>query len=237
MSTILHTASGAVGKVGNQLQYTSNRILPPKQREETLEKIRAFVVANPKVAAFLVAQIALTGVPLVLFLAFATSVLLVSLTTALLTALTGAFLFTLFTVGFALLFVIPTLFVTSCTATFLFSWGLTGYYILQRFNEGETPVKRGTRVGDRFQDLTGGKLAWLVDGTDDASAGTGETLKVQVTNGSDAGGTPGAQVLEGSGRVKVLRITDVKKSNGTQKREEGVENGHDLVDENRNGLN
>lgn len=50
MSAILHSASGVVVSVGNQLQHTSNRLLPPSRRAETLDKTRAFAIANPKTA-------------------------------------------------------------------------------------------------------------------------------------------------------------------------------------------
>lgn len=61
MSAILHTASGVVGNVGNQLQYTTsrvgnqiqittNRVLPPKKREEILDNVHAFANRNPKLA-------------------------------------------------------------------------------------------------------------------------------------------------------------------------------------------
>ena len=61
MSAILQSASGVVGNVGNQVQHTSrrfgnqlqvtsNRLVPPQQREEMLEKLRLFANQNPKLA-------------------------------------------------------------------------------------------------------------------------------------------------------------------------------------------
>ncbi|KAF1850829.1 uncharacterized protein K460DRAFT_391238 [Cucurbitaria berberidis CBS 394.84] len=188
MSTIIHTASGVVGnvgnqlqittnRVGNQLQITTNRILPPQQREELLKKMRDFANQNPKLAAFLAAQIALTGLPLVLFLAFATTTLIVSVTTCILLGLLAALAFTFLLVGFALLFVVPTVFLASCSATFVFIWGFVGYIILRRLNEGEAPGKRGTRVGDKLQGLTGGRLAlWIGDG--EAEGGDDKAVEV-----------------------------------------------------------
>jgi hypothetical protein len=38
------------GSVGNQLQTTTDRILPPKQREQTLRDLRAFSNRNPRLA-------------------------------------------------------------------------------------------------------------------------------------------------------------------------------------------
>jgi hypothetical protein len=117
------------------------------------------------IQAFLTAQTALTGLPLLLFLAFATTTLLVSLTTCVLLGLLASLAFTSFVVGFALLFVVPTVLVASCSATFIFIWAFVGYVILRRLNEGEAPAKPGTRVGDKLQGLTGGRLGlWIGDG-------------------------------------------------------------------------
>jgi hypothetical protein len=44
-----HTA----GSVGNQLQTTTNRLLPPKQREQKLKDLRVFAMRNPKLAVCL----------------------------------------------------------------------------------------------------------------------------------------------------------------------------------------
>jgi hypothetical protein len=71
--------------------------------------------------------------------------------------------FTLFTTGFALLFVVPVVFIGSCTASIAFLWGLVGYLVLQRINGGETPVQPGAKVGDTLNELTGGRPRGLVD--------------------------------------------------------------------------
>lgn len=88
-----------------------------------------------------------------------------SLTTCLLLGILAALTFTFFVVGFALLFVIPTILFASCSATFIFIWSFAGYLVLRRFNDGEAPAKPGTRVGDKLQGLTGGRLGlWIGDG-------------------------------------------------------------------------
>jgi hypothetical protein len=38
------------GSVGNQLQTTTDRFLPPKQREQKIKELRAFANRNPKLA-------------------------------------------------------------------------------------------------------------------------------------------------------------------------------------------
>jgi hypothetical protein len=103
----------------------------------------------------------LTGLPLVLFLAFATTTLLVSLSTCLFLSLLVSIAITFFLVGFALLFVVPTIIIASCSATFIFIWGFVGYIILRRLNEGEEPAKLGTRVGDKLHKLTGGRSGYF----------------------------------------------------------------------------
>ncbi|KAI8940822.1 hypothetical protein NX059_002084 [Plenodomus lindquistii] len=177
MSNMFQNASGVVGhagkqlhsttrRVGNTIQVTTDRMLPPEQRKEIAQNLRFFAEDNPKFAAFLAAQAVLAGLPLVLFLAFATTTLLVSLTTCLLLGLLAALAFTFVVVGFALIFVVPTVFIASCSATFIFIWGLVGYAVLRRLNGGEAPSKRGTRMGDKLYGLTEGKTGLRIGGQD-----------------------------------------------------------------------
>jgi hypothetical protein len=58
---------------------------------------------------------------------------------------------TFFVVGFSLLFVVPTLFIASCSATFIFIWVFVGYVILRKFNERGASTKPSTRIGGRLQ--------------------------------------------------------------------------------------
>jgi hypothetical protein len=78
---------------------------------------------------------------------------------------------------------IPTLFAASFAASCFFLWGLAVYLILQRFNDGEAPGKRGTRVGDKLQGLTGGRLDWMVDGEDTKKVGIVKIVNVPHSNG------------------------------------------------------
>ena len=122
--------------------------------------------------AFLAAQAVLAGLPIILFLAFGITTLLVSLTTCLLLGILAALTVTFFIVGITLIFVVPTVFIASSSATFIFIWGLVGYTILRRLNGGQPPSKRGTQVGDKLQGLTGGRLGlWIGDGAKDRQAG------------------------------------------------------------------
>jgi Promethin len=67
------------------------------------------------------------------------TVAIFSIVAALLVGLLGALLFIVFAIGVALCFLLPTLFFTTMVATFLFLWGLGGYYILKWFNEKRIP--------------------------------------------------------------------------------------------------
>lgn len=165
---MFHSATGIIGNagkqlhsttrtVGNTLQTTTDRMLPPQQRKEIIQNLRVFAQENPKLASFLAAQACIAGLPLVLFFAFATTTLLVSLSTCLLLGLLAALAFTFFIIGFALLFVVPTVFIASCSATFIFVWGVLGYAILRRLNGGEAPDKHDSRIADKLRGLKGGR--------------------------------------------------------------------------------
>lgn len=77
--------------------------------------------------------------------------------------LLAAVLFTLLMVLCALVVFLPTVFFTTFAATFLFLWGLGGYYILQWFSKGDLPAESGTVMGDNLNNWSGGRMAWLMD--------------------------------------------------------------------------
>ncbi|KAH7386783.1 hypothetical protein DE146DRAFT_182501 [Phaeosphaeria sp. MPI-PUGE-AT-0046c] len=160
--------------VNKQLKTTTNNMLPPEKREQKINEIRAFSHRNPKLALFLTVQTVVLGLPILLFIAFAVSTLLVSLATCLLIALTTAFIYTAFAVGFALFFLVPTLFTVSFAATCIFLWGLFIYLVLQRFNIGQAPVKRITNFGN----------SWTLEGTNEHSNDMKKTKVVSKTNGT-----------------------------------------------------
>jgi len=108
--------------------------------------------------------VALTGIPLLMFIAFSITVFVFSLVATLLIAVLIALLFTVFCVGVALLIVLPTVFATTMGATFLFLWALGGYYILKWFNS-TSPAKPGEAIGDKLNAITGGRLDFLMQNT------------------------------------------------------------------------
>lgn len=67
------------------------------------------------------------------------SVVIFAILAGLIIGLVGAVLFIVTCVGFALIILLPTLFLTTAAATFIWLWGLGGYYILKKFNQKEIP--------------------------------------------------------------------------------------------------
>jgi hypothetical protein len=109
---------------------------------------------------------ALTGVPLFLFVLFSLTVFIFALVVGLVLGVLGAVVFTLFAVGIALTVVLPTVFFTTMGATFLFLWGLGGYYALKWANgESESSNKEGgsSTIGDKLNSLSGGRLTGFMN--------------------------------------------------------------------------
>ncbi|KAF2254032.1 hypothetical protein BU26DRAFT_516282 [Trematosphaeria pertusa] len=226
MSGILSSLTGMLGNVGGMLKGALDRIFPPETRAEVLAKLQQFAVNNPKLAAFLTTQIALTGIPLLLFLTFSLTVFLFSLITALLIGLVAALLFTVFMVGVALLVVLPTIFMTTFAASFLFLWGLGGYYLLKWFNEGEAPAPEGTVIGDKLNSWTGGRMSWLTDGArkkqDDRATGVDQTPKTHGSDNDHVNGSTNGHTSGGASDIakhaETAKDTATKQADGVQKR-------------------
>lgn len=67
------------------------------------------------------------------------TVVIFSLIGALLIGLLGALIFIVVVVGFALLILLPVLFITTFAAAFIWLWGVGAYFILKWFNKKEIP--------------------------------------------------------------------------------------------------
>lgn len=90
------------------------------------------------------------------------TVIVFSLLAALLIGVLGALIFTVVAVGFALLILLPTLFITTFAAAFIWLWGVGGYYIIKWFNKKEvpgihTPMNGGLGEIGGLDALTGNK--------------------------------------------------------------------------------
>lgn len=212
MSRILSSLQGILGSLQSKAQGVIDSLFPPEKRAEVLARLQAFVISNPKLSAFFLSNIALTGLPLIMFGVFTITVFVFSLVAALLVGVLAALLFTVFMVGVALLVVLPTVFITTMGATFLFLWGLGGYYIFKWFNEGESPAPEGSAIGDTLNNLTGGRMSFLMDGARKKEAqGAGEKKSNDTANG----GVPDVAKNADIGNVKDQATKNV---DGVQKR-------------------
>ncbi|GAB1736767.1 hypothetical protein NU219Hw_g8798t1 [Hortaea werneckii] len=173
-SGILGTIEGWGNWIAGKGREVLDRVIPPEQRASILAKLQEFMLKNPKLSAFLGMNVALTGVPLGLFILFTLTVAIFSLVVGLLLGLLAAILFTLFCVGLALTIVLPTVFFTTMAACFLFLWGLGGYYILswgnsaaggssEQGDDGKA-APEGQAIGDKLNSLVGGRLSGFMSG-------------------------------------------------------------------------
>ena len=143
---------GGLGNLLNAGQGYLDRWFPPEKREELKSKIAKFATEKPHLAAFLLSQLALSGGPLALFIVMSLTVLVFALLAGIIVGVVGALLFTVFCVGVALLVLLPTLFMTTFAACFIFLWGIGAYYIVKWFNQKEIPgIHTGAVDGAKSQ--------------------------------------------------------------------------------------
>ncbi|KAI4214079.1 MAG: hypothetical protein LQ351_003483 [Letrouitia transgressa] len=155
-----------------------DRIFPPEKRNELSAKLSKFATEKPMFASFLLSHLALSGPPLALFALMTITVVLFSIIFALLIAVLAAVAFSVVAVGFALIILLPTVFLTTGAATFIWAWGVGAYYVLKWFNKKEIPGIHKP-VGEGVQDelgldaLTGkGQMNGGVDGKEGEGNGT-----------------------------------------------------------------
>ncbi|RMY14266.1 hypothetical protein D0868_01555 [Hortaea werneckii] len=214
-SGILGTIEGWGNWIAGKGKEVMDRVITPEQRASILAKLQEFMLKNPKLSAFLGMNIALTGIPLGLFILFTLTVAIFSLVVGLLLGLLAAVLFTLFCVGIALTIVLPTVFFTTMAACFLFLWGLGGYYILSWGNSaggsgeegGDGKAPEGQAIGDKLNNLVGGRLSGFMssaraeEAKGDISGFGDQHLKPEY--GSSAGqGKETEKKGEGNGQAK-----------------------------------
>lgn len=148
---------GGVANLLNAGQGYFDRWFPPEKREELKAKIAKFATEKPLLAAFLLSQLALSGGPLALFFIMSLTVLVFALLAGIIVGVVGALLFTVFCVGVALLVLLPTLFITTFAACFIFLWGIGAYYIVKWFNQKDVPgIHTGAVDGTKSQLGLGG---------------------------------------------------------------------------------
>jgi len=163
------------------------------------------------VKGFLLSNLAFTGLPLALFVLFSITVFVFALLVGLILGLLAAVLFTVFMVGVALVIVLPTIFFTTGAATFIFLWGLGGYYFVKWFNEDSGSAPKGEAIGDKISSLTGGRLDFLMGGAREQEAmqaygGGSKNDKGPTTNGSSASANGSAhESTNGSASHKIKK--------------------------------
>lgn len=168
-STPLGTLGGALQGGLNNLVNTGSsyldRFFPPERRNEVKAKLMKFATEKPMFASFIFSQIAISGLPLALFAVFTVGVCVFALLGALIIAVLGAVLFTVVMAGFALIILLPTLFITTFSAAFIWLWGVGAYYLVKWFNDKPVPGIH-TSLKDGAMDATG--LNTIQDGINNA---------------------------------------------------------------------
>jgi Promethin len=130
---------GGVNNLVNTGKGFLDKWFPPEKREELKNKLVKFATERPQLAAFLLSQIALSGIPLALFVLMSITVLIFALLAGIIVGVLGAVLFTVVCLGLALIILLPTLFMTTFAGVFIFLWGLGAYYIVKWFNKKDIP--------------------------------------------------------------------------------------------------
>lgn len=109
------------------------------------------------------------------------TVVVFSLLGALLLGLLGALVFIVITVGFALLILLPTIFITTFAAAFIWLWGVGAYYIIKWFNQKEIPgIHTSWKEG----------LSGLTDGLSGGLPGSGGEKEASTNKEETANGKP-----------------------------------------------
>lgn len=161
-------------------------------------------------------------------------VLVFSLVAALVIGVLGALVFTVFCVGFALLILLPILFITTFAGAFIWLWGVGAYYIVKWFNKKDIPgihsklsdsmnlpaLNGGAKGGDSAHaDGSGGKPKKEANGSPKKSQDGGHKADTNGSAGkqqhnSSTGKGAGGDKLEDAGKVTgadLPGVGDVKK--------------------------
>jgi len=139
LSALSGTVQGGVNNLINTGSGFIDRFFPPEKREAMKNKLIKFATERPKLAAFLLSQLALSGPAIALFVIMTITVAVFALVAGLLVGLVGAVLFIAAAAGFALIILLPVLFFTTFAGVAVFLWGLGAYFIVKWFNQKEVP--------------------------------------------------------------------------------------------------
>ena len=129
------------------------------------------------------------------------TVLIFAILVALIVAVLGAVIFTVVAAGFALLILLPILFITTAAAAFIWLWGLGAYYILKWFNKKEIPGIHTSLSDGGPMDLNGltgeGKQADPKAGAEEGRKKGDQAQGEKGHEGKKPNGVPGADKLDG----------------------------------------
>jgi len=162
MATITNKVGSFKDGMVDKGQSMIDALVSREKQSEWLEWLKTSAVKSPKLAAFILINILLSGGPLVLFIIFTITTSVFSLIAALLIGLVAALLFIVFMLLVALFVVLPTVFLTTLAATFVFLWGLGGFYVISWLNRTGRLGSEGKAVGDKLNSFSGGRLDWLM---------------------------------------------------------------------------
>jgi len=153
-------------------------------------------------------------------------VLVFSLVAALVIGVLGALVFTVFCVGFALLILLPILFVSTFAGAFIWLWGVGAYYIVKWFNKKDIPGIN-SKLGDSMSlpALDGGARG----GQSEPADGSGGRSKKEV-NGTPKKSQDGGQkaLANGSAGKPQHNSSGVKGLGGDKLGDVGKTTGADL---------
>ncbi|OTB02542.1 hypothetical protein M426DRAFT_322483 [Hypoxylon sp. CI-4A] len=114
------TAKARANELLSYGQRHVDRVVSPPTRQKAYDWVYDLATERPVFFSFIAAQLALSLAPLLLFAGFVTTTIIVSLISAV--------LFSLFWMGIAILFLVPTLFVTFTIALFLWTWAAATFF-------------------------------------------------------------------------------------------------------------
>ncbi|RVX71016.1 hypothetical protein B0A52_03381 [Exophiala mesophila] len=160
LGALTGSLQGGVNSLLNMSSTWLDRFFPPEKREEWKAWLTKFATERPYLASFLLSQIALSGLPLVLFGVMSVTVFIFALLAGILVGVIGALLFVVAALGFALIILLPTLFFTTAAAVFIWLWGVGAYFIVKWFNQKDIPgihtdVSSGLAKQSGLSDLPG----------------------------------------------------------------------------------
>ncbi|EFR01330.1 hypothetical protein MGYG_04337 [Nannizzia gypsea CBS 118893] len=156
--SIINIIKALIVKAYTALHASLDAVLPPPKRAEIKSQLASFARERPILASFLASQAIFCGVPLILFVVQIVSVLIFSLSTALVLASLCALTFTAVCTGLALLVLVPVLAVTAFVGVSVWFWGWVCWWALVSFgivqmepSSGRVKSEGATPVGNQGQ--------------------------------------------------------------------------------------